>query len=190
MPSDREAEAERPILAFMTIVDGEAVELETPSGPMRTHILRPSAPGRYPALILFSEIFQITAPIRRMAAFFAGHGYVVACPEVYHEFEPAGTVLAYDQAGSDRGNDLKYRKTIAAYDADAHALVEHLLSRDDATESLAAWASVSAAISPSAQASIRTSERQCASMRPICTQRRLVLEMIRLNEPQNFAASS
>ena len=133
MPSDREAEAERPILAFMTIVDGEAVELETPSGPMRTHILRPSAPGRYPALILFSEIFQITAPIRRMAAFFAGHGYVVACPEVYHEFEPAGTVLAYDQAGSDRGNDLKYRKTIAAYDADAHALVEHLLSREDTT---------------------------------------------------------
>ena len=120
----------------MTIIDGEAVELETPSGPMRTHILRPSAQGRYPALVLFSEIFQITAPIRRMAAFFAGHGYVVACPEVYHEFEPAGTVLAYDQAGSDRGNDLKYRKTITAYDADSHAVIDHLLSRGDTTEAV------------------------------------------------------
>ena len=115
----------------MTIVDGEAVELETPSGPMRTHILRPSTAGRYPAIVLYSEIFQITSPIRRMAAFFAGHGYVVACPEVYHEFLSAGTVLAYDQAGSDRGNELKYRKTVAAYDADASAVIDHLCSRED-----------------------------------------------------------
>jgi len=54
-------------------------------------------------VILFSEIFQATGPIRRFAAFIAGHGYIVAVPEVYHELEPAGTVLAYDQAGSDKG---------------------------------------------------------------------------------------
>ncbi len=95
--------------------------------------MRPSGPGRYPAIALYSEIFQITAPIRRMAAFFAGHGYVVACPEIYHEFEPAGTVLAYDQAGSDRGNELKYRKTVAAYDADARVVLDHLTSRVDTT---------------------------------------------------------
>ncbi len=117
----------------MTIVDGEAVTLDTSTGPMRTHILRPKAAGRFPALVLYSEIFQITAPIRRMAAFFAGHGYVVACPEVYHEFEPAGTVLAYDQTGSDRGNELKYRKTVEAYDSDARAVVDHLTDRADTT---------------------------------------------------------
>jgi carboxymethylenebutenolidase len=117
----------------MTILDGEAVTLETPSGPMRTHILRPAPSGRYPALVLYSEIFQITNPIRRTAAFFAGHGYVVACPEVYHEFEPAGTVLAYDQAGSDRGNELKYRKPVEAYDADAGVVIDHLCSRTDTT---------------------------------------------------------
>ena len=100
---------------------------------MRTHILRPSGGGRYPALVLYSEIFQITAPIRRLAAFFAGHGYVVACPEIYHEFEPAGTILAYDQAGSDRGNHLKYQKTVAAYDADTCAILDHLASRADTT---------------------------------------------------------
>ncbi len=122
----------------MTIVDGDTVEIETPSGPMRTHILRPASPGRYPALVLYSEIFQITAPVRRLAAFFSGHGYIVACPEVYHEFEPAGTVLAYDQAGSDRGNDLKYRKTIEAYDADASAVIDHLVSRPDATGAVGA----------------------------------------------------
>lgn len=129
----QQSRADRAYTWLMTIVDGESSELVTPSGPMRTHIFRPSGNGRYPGLILYSEIFQITAPIRRMAAFFAGHGYVVACPEVYHEFESAGTVLAYDQAGSDRGNELKYRKHVAAYDADALAVVDHLVSRPDTT---------------------------------------------------------
>lgn len=123
----------------MTVVENEPVAVETPSGPMRTHILRPAATGRrYPALVLFSEIFQITAPIRRTAAFLAGHGYVVACPEIYHEFEPAGTVLAYDQAGSDRGNQLKYQKTVEAYDADTRAMLDHLAARPDTTGALGA----------------------------------------------------
>lgn len=43
----------------------------------------------------------MTGPIRRFATFLARHGYLVAVPEVYHELEPSGTVLAYDQAGSD-----------------------------------------------------------------------------------------
>ncbi len=110
----------------MTIKDSEFVDLVTPSGPMRTFVFRPTAPGRYPGLVLFSEIFQVTAPIRRTAALLAGHGFVVAVPEVYHEFEPAGTVYAYDQAGADRGNALKTEKEVSAYDADARAVLEYL----------------------------------------------------------------
>ena len=105
---------------------------------MRTHIVRPAAPGRYPGIVFYSEIFQITDPIRRTAAMLAGHGYVVAMPEVYHEFEPAGTVLAYDQAGSDRGNQWKYDKELASYDADARAVLDHLKTRDDCTGVLGA----------------------------------------------------
>ena len=91
----------------MTIKDNEYLDLPTPKGPMRTHVFRPAAPGKYPGLVLFSEIFQVTAPIRRTAALLAGHGFVVAVPEIYHEFLPAGTVLAYDQAGADKGKDRK-----------------------------------------------------------------------------------
>ena len=83
------------------IIKEESVDLPTQTGLMRTEILRPVAPGRYPGIVLFSEIFQITAPIRRTAAMLAGHGFVVAVPEVYHEFLPAGTVLAYDTAGAE-----------------------------------------------------------------------------------------
>ena len=120
----------------MIIINDEHVELQTPSGPMRTHIVRPAAPGRYPGIIFYSEIFQITAPIRRTAAMLAGHGYIVAMPEIYHEFEPAGTVFAYDQAGSDRGNILKTTKKLEHYDADARAVLDHLKSRPDCTGKL------------------------------------------------------
>ncbi|MEO6244538.1 MAG: dienelactone hydrolase family protein [Opitutaceae bacterium] len=110
----------------MTLHETETVDLATPSGPMRTCVFRPSAPGRYPGVLLYSEIFQVTAPIRRTAALLAGHGFVVAVPEIYHEFEPAGTVLAYDQAGADRGNALKTTKEIDAYDADARVVLAFL----------------------------------------------------------------
>jgi carboxymethylenebutenolidase len=110
----------------MTIKDNEWADLQTPTGPMRTCIFRPAAAGRYPGILLYSEIFQITGPIRRTAAQLAGHGFVVAVPEIYHEFEPAGTVLAYDQAGADRGNLLKTTKELAGYDDDARAVLEFL----------------------------------------------------------------
>jgi len=117
----------------MVVIDNEFVDLETPTGLMRTHIVRPAQPGRYPGILMFSEIFQITAPIRRTAIQLASHGYVVALPEIYHEYEPLGTVLAYDQAGSDRGNVLKTTKTVAAYDDDARAVLAHLTTRSDCT---------------------------------------------------------
>ncbi len=122
----------------MTIKDDEVIDLDTPSGLMRTYIFRPAAEGRFPGVVFFSEIFQVTGPIRRTAALLAGHGYVVAVPEVYHELEPAGTVLAYDQAGADQGNADKYGKELSSYDADARAVIEHLRKRADCTGRLGA----------------------------------------------------
>src|SRR3954470_23717891 len=120
----------------MTLRETEHVDLSTPSGPMRTYVFRPAAPGRYPGILLYSEIFQITGPIRRTAAFLAGHGYVVAVPEIYHELESAGTVLAYDQAGADVGNEHKYAKEIAAYDSDSRAALDYLVAHENCTGKL------------------------------------------------------
>lgn len=120
----------------MIIKDDLVEEIATPTGPMRTCLFRPVAEGRYPGVVLFSEIFQITGPIRRAAAFLAGHGYLVAVPEVYHELEPSGAVLPYDQAGADKGNEDKYAKELSSYDADAQALLDHLKSRGDCTGKL------------------------------------------------------
>jgi carboxymethylenebutenolidase len=101
-------------------------DIATPTGPMRVHLFAPQAPGRYPGIVLYSEIYQITGPVRRMAAFMAGQGFVVSAPEVYHEYEKPGTVLLYDAPGTDRGNQLKFEKTVAAYDGDARAALDHL----------------------------------------------------------------
>jgi carboxymethylenebutenolidase len=114
----------------MIILDSESTDLQTPTGPMRTAIFRPVAAGKYPGVVLFSEIFQITGPIRRVAAILAGHGYVVAVPEIYHELEPAGTVLAYDEAGAEKGNVDKIKKELASYDADARAALDFLRSHE------------------------------------------------------------
>jgi carboxymethylenebutenolidase len=122
----------------MTIKDDIVVDLTTPTGPMRTYIFRPAAEAKYPGVVLYSEIFQATGPIRRTAALIAGHGYVVAVPEIYHELEPGGTVLAYDQAGADRGNVDKYAKELSSYDADARAVLDHLEARPDCTGRLGA----------------------------------------------------
>lgn len=120
----------------MTILDNETLDLPTPRGPMRTRILRPVAVGRYPGIVLWSEIFQITAPVRRLAAMLAGHGYIVAVPEIWHELEPAGCVLDYDQAGADTGNAHKTGKELASYDDDARAAIEGLLAHPACTGKL------------------------------------------------------
>lgn len=110
----------------MIILDNEYQDVDTPTGPMRIHVLRPAAAGRYPGIVLWSEIFQATGPVRRTAAMLAGNGFVVAIPEIYHEYVEAGVALAYDEAGTQLGNDLKTTKPLAAYDTDARAALDFL----------------------------------------------------------------
>jgi len=114
----------------MTIIE-ETVEVATPTGPMRSYVLSPAAKGQYAGVVLYSEIFQVTGPVRRLAAQTASAGYTVIVPEIYHELEPAGTVLGYDTAGADAGNAHKIAKEIAAYDSDARAALAYLKARAD-----------------------------------------------------------
>jgi carboxymethylenebutenolidase len=118
------------------IIKEEIVELKTLAGSMRVYVYRPVAPGKYPGLTLFSEIFQQTGPIKRTAMFFAGHGYIVAVPEIFHELETPGAVLAYDQAGADRGNLDKITKKVESYDADARAVIDYLLNHPSCTQKI------------------------------------------------------
>ena len=108
------------------LINEDFVDLETPTGVMRTHRFQPVGGGPHPGVLLFSEIYQVTGPIQRTARWLAGHGYVVAAPEVYHELEPLGCALPYDKEGTERGNRHKTAKDVAAFDADTVAVISHL----------------------------------------------------------------
>lgn len=110
------------------IVGTECQDQSTPTGPMRVHIYAPAASNgrRYPGLLLYPEIFQQTGPIVRLSTMFASHGYVVMAPEIYHEHEPPGTVLAYDDDGKTKGNAYKKTTPLSTFDSDARTVVAAL----------------------------------------------------------------
>jgi len=116
-------------------IQASEVDLPTPTGTMRCYVYRPktetgAVPKKYPAIILYSEIFQQTSPIRRSAQTMAGHGFMVVVPEVFHELNPIGTVLGYDDAGRDKGNADKVAKHLEAHDSDAQAIIDHVETLD------------------------------------------------------------
>ncbi len=103
----------------------ETTDIHTATGLMRCYIYRPSSEGKYPAIIFYSEIFQQTAPIARSAATMACHGFVVIVPEVFHELNPIGTVLGYDDEGKEKGNQDKMQKSLSAHDTDTLAVINY-----------------------------------------------------------------
>ncbi len=118
------------------IIEQHNADLPTPTGLMRTTIYRPQAQGLFPALIFYSEIFQQTAPIARSAAILASHGFVVLVPEVFHELNPIGTVLAYDDAGKDKGNADKWAKPLEHHDSDTQAMIDFVKQQNYCTGTL------------------------------------------------------
>jgi carboxymethylenebutenolidase len=112
------------------LVTKDHVDLDTPTGPMRTFVFTPVGDGTYPGVVMFSEIFQMTSPIERIAINIAAEGYIVTVCDIYHEFEAPGMALSYAPEGVDRGNFLKTEKTLAAYDDDARACIQYLKGLD------------------------------------------------------------
>ncbi|MCJ1445608.1 MAG: hypothetical protein MMC23_006113 [Stictis urceolatum] len=101
------------------------------NGSMRIFLFHPTIPNyphaRFPGVVVFSEIYQMTGPVARFCRQIAGQGYIVAAPSSYHEFtgpEP----LAYDGPGTDSGNQWKIKKKLSAYDEDARLSVTTLIS--------------------------------------------------------------
>ena len=72
------------------LIQSESIDLNTPTGKMRTYIHRPTKVGKFPVILFYSEIFHQTGPIERAAKIVASHGYAVLVPEVFHELNPIG----------------------------------------------------------------------------------------------------
>lgn len=120
------------------IIQKDIQDIKTPTGIMRTYIYRPQESGQFPVVIFYSEIFQQTAPIARTAAMIAGHGFVVLVPEVFHELNPIGTVLGYDDVGKDKGNQDKWTKPLEHHDSDTQSMVDFVKSQEYCLNSIGA----------------------------------------------------
>ncbi|KAE9411067.1 dienelactone hydrolase [Gymnopus androsaceus JB14] len=98
---------------------------------LRVFVISPSIQNypqaRFPGVVVFSEIYQVTGPVERFAGQIASQGFVVACPSIYHEFE-GPEPIPYDVEGTDRGNKYKIEKTVEAFDEDAKLSIDLLTS--------------------------------------------------------------
>ncbi|KAK0456518.1 dienelactone hydrolase [Armillaria borealis] len=116
-------------------------KLDANGRPIRIFVISPVVQNypqaKFPGVVVFSEIYQVTGPVERFAGQIASQGYVVACPSVYHEFE-GPEALPYDVEGTDRGNKYKIEKEVAAYDEDAALSIDLLTSLPNCNGRIAA----------------------------------------------------
>ena len=117
------------------VVTTETVDIEAGGTPMRMLVTAPKAEGRYPAVLVYSDIFQLTGPQVRVSTRLAGYGFVVATPEIYHRLEPAGTALPFDDAGRTRGLEDAKKTPVADFDADCRAALDWLKKHPRASAS-------------------------------------------------------
>jgi carboxymethylenebutenolidase len=110
------------------ILTSEEVAIAVPGSahPMRTVVNAPRAEGRYPGILMYSDIFQLTGPQLRLSQRLAGYGFVVATPEIYHRLEPAGTAIPFTDDGRTRGLANAAATSAAEFDADARAVLAYL----------------------------------------------------------------
>lgn len=93
---------------------------------MRTFVAAPAIEGKYPGILFYSDIFQLTGPMIRATTRLAGYGFVVAAPEIYHRIEPPGTVIPFDDEGRTRGLAGAAQTPVADFDADCRAVLDYL----------------------------------------------------------------
>ena len=110
----------------MVITSGDVDIRARDGSSIRAFVAAPVASGRYPGIIFYSDIFQLTGTMLRSCARLAGHGFVVAAPEIYRRIEPPGEAFAFDDAGRERGLKDAERTTVAEFDSDCRAVLDYL----------------------------------------------------------------
>src|ERR1700729_1486743 len=108
------------------VIAEEYVDVPVGDRAMRTFLASPRAPGRYPGVVFYSDIFQLTDSTLRWCRRLAGYGFVVAAPEIYHRIEPAGTVLGFDDEGKRRGQADADATPVVDFDDDIRAALDWL----------------------------------------------------------------
>ena len=102
----------------------------TDLGGVHSVIARPDAPGPFPAVVAYPDIFQLTPPHLRIVSRLASYGFIVVAPELYGHFEPKGTVFDFD-ADRERALTASTKVVLADVDRDVRAVLDAVSARAD-----------------------------------------------------------
>lgn len=116
----------------------EDVLVPSPGGDIRCRMLRPDQGERWPGVVFYTDIFQLTPSTIRTARRLASYGFVVCAPEIYPHGDLAGVGLAFDDEGKSAGLAGAAATSTASFDADRGAVLDYLASRLDVEETLRA----------------------------------------------------
>jgi carboxymethylenebutenolidase len=115
----------------------DEVRVSALDGDIRAVTISPVDGGRGQAVLLYTDIFQLTESTLRTARRLASSGFVVCVPEIYPHGELAGVALEFDDAGKEAGLGGAAAATTAQFDADRVAVLDHL-ARQPGIERLSA----------------------------------------------------
>jgi len=108
------------------VITTEYVDIPSVGAPMRMFVAAPKAAGKYPGILCYSDIFQLTGTMLRSVSRLAGYGFVAAAPEIYHRIEAPGSAIAFDDAGRTRGMNDAARTPVAHFDEDRRTALDFL----------------------------------------------------------------
>ncbi|HSO74222.1 MAG TPA: dienelactone hydrolase family protein [Blastocatellia bacterium] len=108
------------------IINTEYADIPADGAPMRMLVAAPRAEGKYPGILLYSDICQLTGSMVRSTARLAGYGFVVAAPEIYHRIEPPGSAIPFDDEGRTRGLNNAAKTSAPEFDDDCRVALDFL----------------------------------------------------------------
>jgi carboxymethylenebutenolidase len=114
-------------------ISEEEVWIPAPDSSIRSKVIRPVGDGPWPAVLYYTDIFQLTESTLRTARRLAAYGFLVCVPEIYPRSAVAGVALEFDDAGKQAGLDAAASTTTAQFDSDRVAALDYLSQRDDVT---------------------------------------------------------
>jgi carboxymethylenebutenolidase len=117
------------------LVATEYQTIAVDDSPLRMFVASPKTENKskFPGVIFYSDIFQLTPPMLRASVRLAGYGFVVAAPEIYHRLEAPGTALVFDDAGRTRGIADATKTSAAEFNRDCRAVLDFLAGHEQVT---------------------------------------------------------
>ncbi len=103
----------------------QSLKIPNESLQIDAYLAVPAAPGAYPAVIVWQEIFGVNAHIRDVTERIARLGYVAIAPAIYQRQAP-GFEVGYSPEDVDLGRQYKVQTTATELLSDARATIHAL----------------------------------------------------------------